>query len=254
MAPSDTTTCRRCGTCCQKGGPALHRDDRSLVETGRIPAAQLYTIRKNERVRDNVRNHLAPAAADIIKIKGRDRTWTCVFYDPDSRGCRIYPHRPLECRVLKCWDTRDIERLYDRERLTRRDLVGTVKGLWELIADHEKRCAYRRLDQLIRAAGGDSRPPLAEITEMIAYDREIRRLVVEKGVASGEMLDFLFGRPITRTIHMFGVRITRQGNRLCLVPAAPQTPPPAGGRKVQAADGAEKSASCDPAPPPGCRP
>ena len=220
MAPSDTTTCRRCGTCCQKGGPALHREDRALVETGRIPAAQLYTIRKNERVRDNVRNNLVPAAADIIKIKGRDRTWTCAFYDPERRGCRIYAHRPLECRVLKCWDTRDIERLYDRERLARRDLVGTVKGLWDLICDHDDRCDHACLEKLVRAVVHEKAPSaLADITQMVVYDRELRSLVVEKGHAPADMLDFLFGRALTRTIQTLGVTLVQRGNQFMLKPS-----------------------------------
>ncbi len=26
----------------------------------------------------------------------------CVFYDPEAKGCRIYPARPLECRLYSC--------------------------------------------------------------------------------------------------------------------------------------------------------
>ena len=73
------TECIRCGTCCEKGGPALHAEDKALVEAGRIHTRYLYTIRKGERVHDNVRNCLIPATSDIIKLKGKNQSWVCVF-------------------------------------------------------------------------------------------------------------------------------------------------------------------------------
>ena len=47
--------CRRCGTCCEKGGPALHGEDRPLVDRGQVPARCLFTIRAGEPVRDDMR-------------------------------------------------------------------------------------------------------------------------------------------------------------------------------------------------------
>lgn len=56
IAKSETTqrTCMRCGTCCEKGGPGFHQEDRMLIEKGRIPLKYLYTIRKGEFAYDKI--------------------------------------------------------------------------------------------------------------------------------------------------------------------------------------------------------
>ena len=120
------TKCIRCGTCCEKGGPSLHLADKKLIENGTILLKCLYTIRKGELSYDNIKGYLVPAATDIIKIKGQKGSWTCFFYNPSENSCQIYASRPLECRVLKCWDTREIKKIYSQNRLTRQDLIAGV--------------------------------------------------------------------------------------------------------------------------------
>ena len=219
MSDPTGTRCRRCGTCCKKGGPSLHREDRALVESGVIPARCLFTLRCGELARDNVRGTLAPLDRELVKIKGRTGSWTCRFYDRDGRGCGIYAHRPLECRVLNCRDTRRIEAVYAKRCLTREDLLAGVQGLWDLVADHETRCAYDRLGELV-GQGVDARTgQLAGetgILEMMRYDTHLRRLVVETGHMDATMLDFIFGRPLSETIVMYGIRLekTADGYRL----------------------------------------
>jgi Fe-S-cluster containining protein len=93
------TGCRRCGACCIKGGPALHRKDRPLVTQGVIGLRFLYTLREGELAMDNVAGGLCPVSDDIIKIKGQGHGWTCVFFDAAVKGCQIYASRPAECRV-----------------------------------------------------------------------------------------------------------------------------------------------------------
>ncbi len=66
-----------------------------------------------------------------------------------EKDARIYNDRPLECRALKCWDTRELEQIYAAKRLTRRDLISNVKGLWDLIEDHQVRCDYIKIRDLI---------------------------------------------------------------------------------------------------------
>ena len=215
---SDSQHCIRCGTCCEKGGPAFHREDRFLIDTGRIHTRFLYTIRAGEMVRDDVRGVAGPAPSEIIKIKGRAGTWACVFYDPEKKACAVYDQRPLECRLLKCWDTGDLERAYERDRLTRQDLIGGIAGLWDLVADHEQRCAYRLLQTHIDALGGPRRKDaIAAVIAMVRYDREIRRLVMEKGGIEAGMTDFIFGRPLAETLQPFGYKIALRNGREGLI-------------------------------------
>ncbi len=193
--------CTRCGTCCRKGGPALHREDRHLVESGLIHTRDLYTLRRGELVHDPIQGRLLPARREIIKIKGQSGRWTCRCYDPAARTCRIYAERPLECRLLACWNTRPIERAYARGRLARRDLVGGIAGLWEVVTEHERRCDHYRLRRLlapvpVKTAAQRQR----EAAEIVRYDALLRRRVVAGIGIEEEMLDFLFGRPLSRTL------------------------------------------------------
>ncbi len=218
---SDTTrdTCLRCGTCCEKGGPCFHQEDRILIERGQIPSKYLYTIRKGEHAFDNVKERLVPVASDIIKIRGQKGGWACIFYDSRKRAFTIYSDRPLECRVLKCWDTGELERIYSGNRLTRQDLLSQVKGLWDLVSDHQARCDYAKIKKLINDLDGPHKGRARKkLLEIIQYDAEFRKLVVAKGNLDPAMLDFLFGRPLTETLPNYGVKVRQEGKKTILTP------------------------------------
>ncbi len=220
------TTCVRCGTCCKKGGPSFHLDDKYLIEKGIILSKFLYTIRKGEPSYDNIEGRISPAASDIIKLKGKRNSWTCIFFDEKKNECTMYANRPLECRVLKCWDTREIERLYSIHRLTRKDLISNIKGLWDLVEDHQIRCAYDALAHFIDGLDGRERDKaLNGILNIIEYDTRIRKLAVTKGGLDAEITDFLFGRPVTETIRMYNLKIQRNGGKYRLVPTRRTLPP-----------------------------
>jgi len=142
--------CKRCGTCCKKGGPCFHIEDKKLIEKGVIPIKYLYTIREGELAYDNIKGCLVPVTSDLIKIKGQNDSWECVFFNENENSCKIYDKRPVECRVLKCWDTREIELIYSENRLTRKDLVYKVEGLWDLIEEHQSRCSYDKIKHFVK--------------------------------------------------------------------------------------------------------
>jgi Fe-S-cluster containining protein len=209
--------CIRCGTCCEKGGPCFHIEDRMLIEKGKIPAKYLYTIRKGELAHDNVKGCLTPVDSDIIKIKGKKDSWTCIFLDEVYKGCTIYDDRPLECRALECWDTRELEQIYASTRLTRNNLVSGVKGLWDLIKEHQAFCDYKKIQPLIKdLARSIDNPARRKLLEIIRYDTEIRKLVVAGGGLDPELLDFLFGRPLTKTLRNYGIKIHQEGKKVRL--------------------------------------
>ena len=58
--------CQRCGTCCQKGGPALHQVDKELVDEGHLPASCLYTLRCGELARDPISGDLVELPTELI--------------------------------------------------------------------------------------------------------------------------------------------------------------------------------------------
>ena len=213
------TTCRRCGACCKKGGPSFHIEDRMLIEKGMIPLTYIYTIRKGERCYDNIKECLLPASSDILKIKGQKGSWTCVFFNEPDKACTIYDQRPTECRSFKCWDIEEIQRIYAKNRLTRKNLISSIEGLWELVEDHQKRCAYDMLKIFVDALDKDNRNKALEgILNIIEYDHKIRRLSVQKAKLDPDLTDFMFGRPITETIRIYGIKIEEKEGKYILIP------------------------------------
>jgi Fe-S-cluster containining protein len=198
------TECIRCGTCCKKGGPCFHLEDKPLIDKGIILSKYLFTIRKGEPAYDNVRQELLPLSSELIKIKGKNDSSTCIFFNESEKKCNIYQNRPVECKAMKCWDTREIETIYAKDRLTRKDLLSDIEGLWELVKDHQSRCSYEEIKIMMQKQDKNKDAMQKEILEMIRYDTQIRHLVVKKGGMDSEILDFLFGRPLTATIKPFG--------------------------------------------------
>lgn len=197
--------CVRCGTCCSKGGPALHRVDLDLVMTGAIELTDLFTIRTGETVINQIKGVQESAAEEIIKIKGAAlHNWCCRYYDTHRHVCRIYAKRPLECRILKCWDTSGIEAVYQRERLNRRDLLETVPGLMELINFHAAQCDPVQIrswiGDLAVQDGAIKQHAQKAIAESLHWDYRIRQQALEKANAVPEQMEFLFGRPLEKII------------------------------------------------------
>jgi hypothetical protein len=139
---------------------------------------------------------VVPLAAELIKIKEGPDGRACLFFDAAENGCAIYDRRPLECRVLKCWDTREIEAVYRRDRLRRQDLLESAPQWWDLVISHQAECDVDR----IRASSGGPGPDRGDLKKIMAYDREMRRLVTERIGIDSEILDFLFGRPLCRIL------------------------------------------------------
>jgi hypothetical protein len=129
----------------------------------------------------------------------------------------IYETRPIECRVLKCWDPDELERIYTKNRLTRRDILERISWLWEIIAEHEKWCAYAKIEKLVQDLHtGRKNSALEGLCKVLRYDEVLRSLVVEKCAAKPDHLEFLFGRPLTATLRMFDLKVEKRGEAYCL--------------------------------------
>ena len=108
------------------------------------------------------------------------------------------------------------------------DLIAGIDGLWELVLHHSRRVPHGRIRQLLASAGPRGLDPdaSAALMTMVRYDLSLREVLVEKGKARPDQLDFLFGRPLTRTLPPFGVTFTRSAGELRIVyrPVAPPQP------------------------------
>ncbi len=203
------TSCIRCGSCCRSSSPDLYQADSHLVERGNIPLKYLFTMREGEPVKEPKTRQIKYLASDIVKIRLQDNLPSCFFYESESQGCGIYQTRPSICRAYKCWETRQFDAVRKTPYLTREDLVGEIKGLWDLVSEHQGRCDYLKLRQLAAIVDETSDDGAArEISDMLIYDRSIRESAVKKGMDVA-IIDFLFGRSFELALPFFKLRIVK---------------------------------------------
>jgi Fe-S-cluster containining protein len=203
------THCIRCGECCLKSSPTLQTKDLPLLVGGSIRLAHLYTIRKGELVRDNVRGRLVPADQEMIKV--RDNRGSCVFYVGEEKACNIYENRPAQCASLKCWDTAEFMELYRSPKLYRQAVIenGVLLGL---IEEQEKRCSYALLSDHVRRISEEGEKAVEKVLELLKFDFYLRPFLAQKLGLRIEEMDLYFGRPLTETIVMFGLKVEKQSD------------------------------------------
>ncbi|MCK4425592.1 MAG: YkgJ family cysteine cluster protein, partial [Deltaproteobacteria bacterium] len=185
-------------TCCEKGGPTLHSEDRIFLQKGVLRPTHLFTLRAGELVYHPLEERLIELSDEMIKIKSTDGSSACTFYDAEQKACSIYEDRPLECRALKCWDTGDVEDLFMQDLLSRLDLCPKGSAVAELISAYERSFPPGRLYGLLSEAGS---PEVAqqtnpEIEQMVSTDEAFRQKVVEALGLKDDELEFFFGRPV----------------------------------------------------------
>ncbi len=195
-AMSETITCRRCGTCCAKGGPALHLEDLPLLRGEVLSKGDLYTLRLGEPVFDQILGRVVLLASECVKIRSVPDSTACIFFDSKESACGLYASRPVECRALQCWDTRALAEVSRQPGLSRFEVVGTENAWAALIREHEARCGCADLLQLLRSNTDQARMSLRDAA---AYDAALRDVLVERGMAPGR-LEFLLGRPLDAVI------------------------------------------------------
>jgi len=193
--------CLRCGTCCRKGSPALYLEDAFLVSSGHIPKEVLLTLRSGEQAYSNQEERIVVLKKEIIKIKEHNGR-QCIFFQPKDNNCTIYEFRPLQCRVLKCWQPEDFAVLKRKRLLQRKDIIGANNSLWAVISLHEKRCKIVEMKYLLKHQNKDKRSQ-QKLKEMIDYDLHIRRFLEETFGILPKEHDFYLGRPLTFLVNLY---------------------------------------------------
>ena len=202
--------CIRCGECCKKSSPTLHIQDLPLIEQSFIKTSSLFTIRKGELVRDNINDELLSGPHEMIKIRTMNgKRDGCLFYDEVGKACSIYKERPVQCSALKCWDTTDFMKIFKSTNLKRKDIIrdGLLLGLIEA---HERRCSYLKLEKYVRQIESEGEKAVEKIIDALKFDFQLRPFISEKAGIDPVEMDFIFGRPLIRTIIMFGLKVDRQ--------------------------------------------
>lgn len=186
-------TCLRCGTCCRKGGPALHLSDAAVLE--HIPVSSLVCLRRGELAFDPRSGGLQPLRRELLKIRGKDGGWECMYFEASDASCLAYAHRPLECRALSCLDTTGILRAMETSTLSREDIVPAGSALRSCIDEHERLFPVAEAVRMANERRGSGGIP-DELDSLIRREIHFRDSFAEKvGVADEELWPY-FGRPL----------------------------------------------------------
>ena len=203
-AANEQHTCRRCGSCCLEGGPALHHADLALVQGGFLPWSSLITVRRGELVHHPLAGGVQAARVELVKIAGSGRQWSCRFY---REGCTIYQHRPLACRALKCWDTEEVLALMEVETLTRLDLIPGDHPLVPAIHAQEGDFPCEFFEHIFRG-GQPDQATFAKLEDRASRELHWRgRLVAEHSLTLAEEM-FFFGRPYFQLLQALGFAVS----------------------------------------------
>ena len=194
--------CKRCGTCCQKGGPVLHHEDKKILRSGHIGHKHLVTIRKGELARNPVNDLLEPVHQELIKVRGKGEDWTCCFYNEKESSCSVYEHRLLECRLLKCWDPSGLQSVIGRNTIIRADIINPDDPIFEVIKTHELECPYDEIetsiDKILREK--DKSKNLERLTQLVNKDLSIRQYALSELGLNEDFELFIFGRPLFKIL------------------------------------------------------
>ena len=199
--------CIRCGTCCEKGGPVLHQEDKKILRAGHIGHKHLVTIRKGELARNPVNDLLEPVHQELIKVRGRGDDWTCCFYDEKASSCSVYEHRFLECRLLKCWDTSRLLSVLGKDTIVRADIINPGDPILEVIKTHERECSYNEIensiDNILREK--DKSKNIEKLTQYVNKDLSIRQYALSELELNKDFELFIFGRPLFKILNDRGL-------------------------------------------------
>ena len=209
LVSDNITNCKRCGTCCMKGGPILHHEDKKILRAGHIGYQHLITIRKGEMAYNPIKEKLEPVHKEIVKVAGKGETWSCVFYDDEKASCTIYLHRFLECRLLKCWDTSEIMSIIGRNTIIRADIINPDDPIMSVIETHEQECSYQEVETLLSTLSKkkEKSAPLKRLTELVRKDLSIRSFALSELGLKAEFELFIFGRPLFKVLKDRGLTV-----------------------------------------------
>jgi len=209
-ARGNITRCIRCGTCCLKGGPVLHQQDKQILLSGQVGHGNLITVRKGELAYNPLKDGLEQVPQELVKVAGRGEGWSCCFYDEKGSSCMIYGNRFLECRLLKCWDPSGLIRVIGKDTIRRSDIINANDPVMEIIEIHEKDCPVGEVHALISGMSSAPADPevLSRLSEIVQRDISIRSYAMSELRLGREFELFIFGRPLVKILGDRGLSVS----------------------------------------------
>lgn len=200
-------SCRRCGKCCNEGGPALHGPDLELITSGRIPLSALITLRKGELAHNPVIGKISAIDTELVKLKGTGREWNCCYFDSQENSCTIYDFRPQACGVLKCWDPEELLEMIGKDNLARLDILTEEDPLRSIISEHERLYPCPELEDISSLAADMSDSMKRDLQKLANEDLRFRTRVVKEFDLKLSHELFYFGRPVFQLLQPLGAKV-----------------------------------------------
>ena len=207
------SSCKRCGSCCKQGGPALHSADLDLVRAGHLHFEDLITVRRGELALQPLADKPETVTEEFLKLKGQGSDWCCRFYDPQAKGCTIYHHRPVACGLLDCSHPDELLAIAGRDLLNRFDLLSEGDPVLDLVKLHEETCPCPPLAELLNAPAAEKEAALEGLSNQVNLDLAVRSRAAREFGLSVDLELFYFGRPLFQLLQPLGFSVaeTRGG-------------------------------------------
>jgi hypothetical protein len=121
---------------------------------------------------------------------------------------------------LQCWHPQGLADIYRHGRLTRKHLLSDIAGLWDVVTDHQARCAYDPIGALADDLrnGHQRKEAQQRLMAIIRYDQGLREVTAERTGYPPGTLDFLFGRPLAETVRKFRIQLVRTDKGILVQP------------------------------------
>jgi len=209
--------CRRCGECCRRGGPVLHSEDRGLFAGKIISITDVVRVRKDEPAFDPMQGRVVRAAAEMLKIGGSGRSWSCRFFSPDPPACTVHADRPLECRLFFCRAPEDLAAVAGSDLLALPAVPDLDPALSGLAGEFDRTFPFSAFNVLLRKAVHD-RGALAELSDLVNRELRFRMKTCAARCLSPSLEAAILGRPFFLSAAASGFEVREREGGLALRP------------------------------------
>jgi Fe-S-cluster containining protein len=198
--------CVRCGECCWRASPTLLLPDLHLLEQEILTWKDLYTLRPGDL---GTSREGSPMTLEEERLKVREvpGSQQCTFYQAATQTCRLYDHRPEQCRRQHCWGEPPPPPAPE-EFLTREHLFAQAPEIWDLIRAHEERCHLPRLKESLEEVAAGREEAGEALFEALHFDHYLREMFLKEWGLSKEVTELILGRPVTHFLKDLGFQAT----------------------------------------------